>query len=70
MTVLGVCSQRAYQMCINAKDLSLQNCINICQAEDAIRMQTQECRPESVNSIQIAQTMTPVQRLQNSSRHQ
>ena len=32
-------SLRAYQKCIDAKDLSLQYCINICQAEDAIRMQ-------------------------------
>ena len=47
---------------------SLQDCINICQAEDAIRMQVQECRPESVNSIQSAQTMVPVQRLQHSSK--
>ena len=37
-TVSGVYSLRAYQKCINAKDLSLQDCINICQAEDAIRM--------------------------------
>ena len=35
---LGVHSLRAYQKCIDAKDLSLQDCINICQAEDAIRM--------------------------------
>ena len=66
--VSGVYSQRAYQKCINAKDLSLQDCINICQAEDAIRMQVQECRPESVNSIQSAQTMIPVHRLQYSSK--
>ena len=36
--------------------------------EDAIRMQVQECRPESVNSIQSAQTMIPVHRLQHSSK--
>ena len=66
--VLGVYSLRAYQKCIDAKDLSLQDCINICQAEDAIRMQVQECRPESVNSIQSAQTMIPAHRLQHSSR--
>ena len=35
--------------------------------EDAMRMQVQECRPESVNSIQNAQTMIPVHRLQHSS---
>ena len=39
MIVSGVYSLRAYQKCINAKDLSLQDCINICQVEDAIRMQ-------------------------------
>ena len=61
--VSGVHSLRAYQKCIDAKDLSLQDCINISQAEDAIRMQVQECRPESVNSIQSAWTMNPVHRL-------
>ena len=66
--VSGVYSLRAYQKCINAKDLSLQDCINICQVGDAIRMQVQECRPESVNSIQSAQTMIPVYRLQYSSK--
>ena len=68
MIVSGIHSLRAYQKCINAKDLSLQDCINICQAENAIRMQVQECRPESVNSIQSAQTMIPVHRLQHSSK--
>ena len=54
--VSGIQSLRAYQKCINAKDLGLQDCINICQAEDAIRMQVLECRPESVKSMQSAQT--------------
>ena len=66
--VSGVYSLRAYQKCINTKDLSLQDCINICQAEDAIRMQVQECRPESVKSIQSTQTMIPVHRLQHESK--
>ena len=61
-------SLRAYQKCIDTKDLSLQDCINICQAEDVIRMQVQEWRPESVNLIQSAQTTIPVQRLQHSSK--
>ena len=61
-------SLRAYQKCIDAKDLSLQDCINICQAEDAVRMQVLECRPESVKSMQSAQTAVPVHRLQNGSR--
>ena len=60
MIVLGVYSLRTYQKCIDMKDLSLQDCINICQAEDAIRMLVQECRPESVNSIQSMQTIIPV----------
>ena len=60
-------SLRAYQKYIDAKDLILQDCINICQAEDAIRMQVLECRPESVKSIQSAQTAVPVHRLQNGS---
>ena len=57
--VSGIQSLRAYQKCINAKDLSLQDCINICQADNAIRMQVLECRPESVKSIQSAQTAVP-----------
>ena len=66
--VSGIQSLRAYQKCIDAKDLSLQDCINICQAEDAVIMQVLECRPESVKSIQSAQTAVPVHRLQNNSR--
>ena len=42
-------SLRASQKCIDTKDLSLQDCKNICQVKDAIRMQVQECRPESAN---------------------
>ena len=41
-------SLRAYQKCIDTKDLSLQDYINICQVEDAIRVQVLQCRPESV----------------------
>ena len=48
--------------------MSLQDCINICQAEDAIRMQVLECRPECVKSIQSTQTVIPVHKLQNGSR--
>ena len=48
-----------------SKDLSLQDCINICQVEDAIRMQVPECRPESVKLIQSAQAAVPVHKLQN-----
>ena len=66
--VSGVYSLRAYQKYIDTKDISLQDCINICQAEDAIKMQVQECRPESVNLIQSAQTTIPVHRLQYSSK--
>ena len=66
--VSGIQSLRAYQKCIDAKDLSLQDCINICQPENAVRMQVLECRPESVKSIQSAQTAVPVHRLQNGSR--
>ena len=66
--VSGIQSLRAYQKYINAKDLSLQDCINICQAKDAVRMQVLECRTESVKSMQSVQTAVPVHRLQNSSR--
>ena len=66
--VFRIHSLRAYQKCIDTKDLSLQDYINICQAEDTIRMQVQECRPESVNLIQSAQTTILVHRLQHSSK--
>ena len=68
MIVSRIQSLRAYQKCIDSKDLSLQDCINICQAEDAIRMPVLECRPESVSLIQSAQTAVPVHKLQNGSR--
>ena len=61
-------SLRAYQRCIYAIDLNLQDCINICQAEDAVRMQVLGCRPGSVKSMQSAQTAVPVHKLQNGSR--
>ena len=67
-TVSRIHSLRAYQKCIDTKDLGLQDCINICQVEDAIRMQVLECRPESVNLIQSAQTAIPVHKLQHSSK--
>ena len=38
--VFRILSLRAYQKCIDTKDLSLQDCINICQVEDVIRMQS------------------------------
>ena len=67
--VSGIRSLRAYQKCLDTKDLSLQDCITICQTEDAIRMQVQDCRPEYIGEAQNAQTMipeamTPVNRLQ------
>ena len=68
MIVSRIQSLRAYQKCIDTKDLSLQDCINICQVEDVIRMQVLECRPESVKSKQSAQTAVPVHKLQNGSR--
>ena len=66
--VSGIQSLRAYQKCLDTKDLSLQDCISICQAEDTIRMQVQDCRPESIKMIQSAQTMIPVKRLQQNPR--
>ena len=68
MIVSGIRSLRAYQKCLDTKDLSLQDCITICQAEDAIRMQVQDCRPESISTMQSAQTMIPVNRLQQNPR--
>ena len=66
--VSGIHSLKAYQKCIDTKDLSLQDCINICQVEDAIRMQVLECRPESVYLIQHAQTAVLVHKLQHGSK--
>ena len=55
----GIRSLRAYQKCLDTKDLSLQDCITICQTEDAIRMQVQDCRSEYIDEVQNAQTMIP-----------
>ena len=52
MIVSRIHSLKAYQKYIDTKDLSLQDSINICQVEDAIRMQVLECRPESVKLTQ------------------
>ena len=65
--VYGIHSVRAYQKCTDTKDLSLQDCINICRVEDTIRMQVLECRPGYVNLIQSAQTTIQVHRLQHCS---
>ena len=48
--VSGIHSLRAYQKCFDTKDLSLQDCINICQVEDTIRMQVLECQSLSTRS--------------------
>ena len=64
----GIKSLRAYQNCLDTKDLSLQDCITICQAEDAIRMQVQDCRSESICTMQSAQTTITVNRLQQNPR--
>ena len=56
MIVSRIQSLKSLPKVYNSKDLSLQDCINICQAEDAIRMQVLECGPESVKLIQSAQT--------------
>ena len=57
--VSGIRSLRTYQKCLDTKDLSLRDCITICQTEDAIRMQVQDCRPEYIGKAQNAQTMIP-----------
>ena len=51
----------------NLESKNLPKVHHICQVEDAIRMQVLECRPESVKSIQSAQTAVPVHKLQNGS---
>ena len=66
--VSGIQSLRAYQKCIDAKDLSLQDCINVCHAENAVRIQVLDCKLESVKSLQSAQTAVPIHILQNRSR--
>ena len=57
--VSGIRSLRAYQKCLDTKDLNLQDCITICQTKDAIHMQVQDCRPECIGKVQNAQTMIP-----------
>ena len=57
--VSGIRSLRAYQKCLDTKGLNLQDCITICQTEDAIHMQVQDCRPEYIGKAQDAQTMIP-----------
>ena len=66
--VSGIRSLRAYQKCLDTKDLRLQDCTAICQAGDAICMQVQDCRPESISTMQSVQTMIPVNRLQQNPR--
>ena len=66
--VSGMHSLRAYQKCIDTKDLSLQDCINICQWGGAIRMQVLKCRLESVSLILSAQTAIPIHKLQHGSK--
>ena len=66
--VSGIQGLRAYQKCIDTKDLSLQDCINICQVEAAIRMQVLGCKPESVSLIQSTQTAIPIHKLQHVSK--
>ena len=68
MIVSGIRSLRACQKCLDTKGLNLQDCITICQTEDAIHMQVQDCRPEYIGEAQDAQTMTLVNRLQQSPR--
>ena len=60
--VSGIRSLRAYQKCL---DTSLPS---TCQAKDAICMQVQDCWIESISMIQSAQTMIPVNRLQQNPR--
>ena len=48
--VAGLSSTKAYQQCISkGSNLSLNECIKICQTEDATRRQVQALRPESTD---------------------
>ena len=51
--VSGIHSLSAYQKCLDTKDLSLQDCINICQAEDAIQMQVQDLGQSLLTSSRV-----------------
>ena len=48
--VAGLSSTKAYQQCISkGSNLTLNECIRICQTEDATRRQVQALRPESTD---------------------
>ena len=48
--VAGLSSTKAYQQCISkGSNLTLNECIRICQTEDATRRQVQALRPESID---------------------
>ena len=48
--VAGLSSTKAYQQCISkGSNLTLNECIKICQTEDATRRQVQALRPESTD---------------------
>ena len=48
--VAGLSSTKAYQQCIlKGSNLTLNECIRICQTEDATRRQVQALRPESID---------------------
>ena len=50
LIVAGLSSTKAYQQCISkGSNLTLNECIRICQTEDATRRQVQALRPESTD---------------------
>ena len=50
LIVAGLSSTKAYQQCISkGSNLTLNECIRICQMEDATRRQVQALRPESTD---------------------
>ena len=50
LIVAGLSSTKAYQQCIlKGSNLTLNECIRICQTEDATRRQVQALRPESTD---------------------
>ena len=66
--IAGINSTKAYQQCISkGSSLSLEDCIKICQIEDATHRQVQTLHPESSSDCSDS---TPVHKILNQHQHQ
>ncbi|GAB1598786.1 hypothetical protein Ahia01_000155800 [Argonauta hians] len=58
--VLGISDQTTQQSLLRERNLTLQQCIDICKAAENVSIQTKILRPEMVNSVRIkSKNMTP-----------